>query len=85
MPTIKKKAANIQNSTPLFSAYLNLKQQTEFRKAYCEHFGCTERTLYNRMTFTGHQKMSEAEKLWFCDYFQIKREKLFPVTLSKAA
>lgn len=80
MPTKipKKKTANLQNSTPLFRAYLGLKKQREFRDAYREYFGFTERTLYNRMTATGIADCSEAEKVWFCEYFVMPRKKLFP-------
>lgn len=84
-PIIKKKAANLENSTPLFRAYLGLKKQSEFREAYREYFGFTERTLYNRMTATGIADCSEAEKVWFCDYFVMPRKKLFPETQKQAA
>lgn len=77
-PTPTKKIANLENCTPLFRAYLKLKKQNEFRAAYCAYFGVTERTLYNRMTVTGTEYCSEAEKVWFCDYFTIVRKKLFP-------
>ena len=83
--TPNKKAEPLQNSTPLFDAYLKLKQQREFRQEYTEHFGWTERTLYNRMTPTGISECSEAEIAWFCNYFQISRKKLFPQTLKQAA
>lgn len=82
---IKKKAANLENSTPLFRAYLGLKKQSEFRDAYREYFGLTERTLYNRMTASGIAECSEAEKVWFCEYFVVPRKKLFPETQKQAA
>lgn len=84
MPTPTKKA-QLQNATPLFAAYLGLKKQRDFRAAYCEHFGYTERTLYNRMTQKGIVECSEAEIQWFCDYFFVSRKKLFPQTLKQAA
>jgi hypothetical protein len=74
-----------ETPTPLFIAYLKLKKPKEFRQEYTEHFGWTERTLYNRMTPTGVLECSEAEIAWFCNYFQISRKKLFPQTLKQAA
>lgn len=82
---LKKKVANIQNSTPLFAAYLTLKKQRDFREAYCKRFGNTERTLYNRMTAAGITECSEAEIEWFCEYFVKPRKKLFPQQLMQSA
>lgn len=83
--TPTKKFANIANSTPLFTAYLNLKKQRDFREAYTKRFGFTERTLYNRMTASGIAECSEAEIEWFCEYFVKSRTKLFPNKLMQAA